>query len=81
MELVSPILKGYEGLRKVKRVLTLLNKNNVYVDRECGLHVHVGVADLTILQILSIGKRYSILEHEIDKLVALRRRYSKNYFC
>lgn len=42
IEIVSPILKGADGLRQVVAVCDWLHARNVTVNRACGLHVHVG---------------------------------------
>lgn len=41
-EIVSPILKGADGLRQVKQVCDWLNSVGAKVNRSTGLHVHVG---------------------------------------
>jgi len=43
MEIVSPILKGAEGLRQVLQVAEWMNANGFKTNRSCGTHVHVGV--------------------------------------
>ncbi len=43
VEIVSPILKGREGLEQVKKVAAILNRMNAKVNQTCGFHVHVGV--------------------------------------
>ena len=40
-EIVSPILKGEEGLRQVIEVLRILNEKGHNVNDSCGVHVHV----------------------------------------
>lgn len=42
-EIVSPVLRGADGLRDLKRACEWLNAAGAMVDRRCGLHVHVGV--------------------------------------
>jgi hypothetical protein len=41
-EVVSPILKGADGLRQVKQVCDWLNAVGAKVNRSTGMHVHVG---------------------------------------
>jgi hypothetical protein len=41
-EIVSPVLKGADGLRQVKAVCDWLNSVNAKVNRSTGFHVHVG---------------------------------------
>lgn len=42
VEIVSPILKGEEGIKQVLEVVTKLNAMGAKVNRRCGFHVHVG---------------------------------------
>jgi hypothetical protein len=44
VEVVSPVLKGAEGLSQVKDVLAKLNEMGASVSVKCGFHVHVGFA-------------------------------------
>lgn len=41
-EIVSPVLKGAEGLRQVIEVVRILKAKGHRVNATCGLHVHVG---------------------------------------
>jgi hypothetical protein len=45
-EIVSPVLSGTEGLRKIAAFLEFAKASGGYVNRSCGGHVHVGAADL-----------------------------------
>lgn len=42
VEIPSPVLRGYEGLRELKQVMELLNANGFAAGRADGLHVHHG---------------------------------------
>ena len=42
LEIVSPILRGREGIEQVKEVAGILNDLGARVNPRCGLHVHVG---------------------------------------
>jgi hypothetical protein len=42
IEIVSPILKGIDGLRQVSKVLAVLRSWRGRVNKNCGFHVHVG---------------------------------------
>lgn len=42
VEFVSPVLRGEEGLRQIKRVCEKFREWDVKVNDSCGLHVHVG---------------------------------------
>ncbi len=43
LEIVSPVLKGRQGLEEVLEVYRILNAAGFTVNDTCGLHVHVGV--------------------------------------
>jgi len=43
VEIVSPILKGKDGLQAILRVFEVLTAANVEVNDTCGFHVHIGV--------------------------------------
>lgn len=42
VEIVSPVLRGANGLRQIKSVLATLNAMGAKVNESCGTHVHVG---------------------------------------
>jgi hypothetical protein len=42
VEIVSPVLKGQDGLAQIKAVCDWLRSKGVKVNRSCGLHVHIG---------------------------------------
>lgn len=80
-EVVSPILSGREGLTAVKGVVKAMNKFGTKATNECGLHVHVGVNDLTALEFQNIARRYEAFESVIDTFVSPRRRADKGKWC
>ena len=50
-EVVSPVLRGSDGLRQIKQVVEFLHSIGATVNARCGLHVHVGVgADLDLVR-------------------------------
>ena len=46
VEIVSPVLRGREGLEQVRQVAALLQELGARVNRTCGLHVHVGATSV-----------------------------------
>ena len=46
VEIVSPVLRGREGLEQVRRVAELLTEMGARVNRSCGCHVHVGATSV-----------------------------------
>lgn len=43
VEIVSPILKGPDGLAQIRTVANVLNRMRARVNTTCGFHVHIGV--------------------------------------
>lgn len=81
-ELVSPILRGEDGLRQVTTVLAALRSAGCTINRSCGLHVHVGVADLNIDEMSRAFVRYKQCEAQIDSIMPRSRRLNDNrYVC
>jgi len=85
MEIKSPILKGPEGLREIRRLCNHLRKLGVTVNRSCGLHVHIGITNAEKRfagdEILMIIKRYRDHQENIDKFLARSRTGTRNEFC
>lgn len=77
-ELVSPILKGEEGLEQVRKALKALRGIGHSVNRNCGVHVHVGARDLSAPEIVNVFKRYQKFEGEIDGFMPVSRRANNN---
>lgn len=80
-ELVSPILRGEEGLEQVRKVCSALRSIGHKVDKRCGVHVHVGVPELTGPEIANVFKRYLAGEDKIDAIMPRSRRGNGNRFC
>lgn len=79
-ELVSPILKGQDGLLQVKKVCEILNSLNVKVNKSCGLHVHHDAGDFRTNNFENLFWLYKKAETAIDSLVSRSRR-NGNTFC
>lgn len=47
-ELVSPILKGEEGLEELKKVCKVLKAKGAKVNKTCGLHIHFDATDYNL---------------------------------
>ena len=81
-ELVSPILKGQDGMNQTVTLLDALsNIRGVRVDKQCGVHVHVGVPDATGKKVANLVKYFGVNEHIIDMVLSPSRRDSKNTYC
>lgn len=80
-EVVSPILQGNDGLNSLQRLCEALNEIDAKVNRSCGLHVHIGAANMTDKHYLNIIKNYQRLEALVDSFMPLSRRANNNGFC
>tara|TARA_R100001460_G_scaffold8441_4_gene20873 strand:+ start:1019 stop:2053 length:1035 start_codon:yes stop_codon:yes gene_type:complete len=79
-EIVSPILKGVEGVAELKKVCDALETiEGITVTRRCGLHIHLGVDDLTVRQIQTVYERYADYEAQIDLVMPRSRRGNANW--
>lgn len=75
MEVVSPVLKGQEGIDEVKKVVDILdNTLGCRVNRSCGTHVHQGANDFRSDDLERAFKNYKNNEHLFDSLVPASRR-------
>jgi len=79
-EIVSPILKGEEGIRQLEVVTRVLNQLGVEVDRSTGLHVHHFAGDFDKNSIVNLFNFYKNNEFHIDELVARSRRENNNRY-
>ena len=80
-EVVSPILSGVQGLGQVKNVLKAMNKAGAKADARCGLHVHVGVGDLSAIELQHVARRYAAFESTIDTFINPARRGNNGQYC
>lgn len=82
-ELVSPILKGENGLAKLTAALDVLNSiDGVNVDRACGIHVHLGRVDgWKADHAKNIYSRYAAFETDFDSFMARSRRGTNGHYC
>lgn len=81
IEVVSPPLKGEEGLAQLKTVCDVLARVGAKVNRSCGLHVHCDAASLRTEDIVRLYKLYGRYESTIDSMLPPTRRGSGNSFC
>lgn len=74
LELVSPILRGVEGLRDVELVGAVMRNRGYDANSSCGLHVHIGADDLTGREALKVLQRYNDGETWINSFMEEYRR-------
>jgi hypothetical protein len=80
MELVSPILKGQDGIDQVLKVGAALAVMLAKVNQSCGLHVHCGSGGASVGQLRNLAKMFCLYEDHFDTLVPVSRRANNNRF-
>lgn len=79
-EIVSPVLTGVDGAAAIKKVCDALVAFGCTVNRQCGLHVHVGFRDATADQLKRLMAAYCHFEPVIDSMMPNSRRGNANQF-
>lgn len=80
-EVVSPILKGRNGLDSLKALCNALNSIGAKVNRSCGLHVHIGAANMTDEHFCRLVRNYQNIELAIDSFMPQSRKGNNNEYC
>lgn len=80
-EVVSPILKGKDGLNSLKNVCDSLNAINAKVNKSTGLHVHFDASKISDAHFVNIFKNYQAIESVIDSFMPNSRRANNNGYC
>jgi len=78
-EVVSPILKGKNGMQTLEKVCKVLNEINAKVNKYCGLHVHFGLDKVDFATYKNIFYNYAKIESVIDSFMPQSRR--ENGYC
>jgi hypothetical protein len=73
-EIVSPPLKGEEGLEQTRTVLRVLQTLGFEINHTCGLHLHLDAHDMSMRQIQAFARTWHENQELIDWLVNDRRR-------
>lgn len=81
LEAVSPVLHGEEGLRQVALVCDALSEAGAKVDRGCGYHVHLDVADFRMPHFKNLMKLWIKFEDVLDTFQPASRRSDSNHYC
>jgi hypothetical protein len=81
-EVVSPILSGEQGLNELRKVCEVLTRLGCQVNRDCGLHVHIGADALGVDRVKATVKRWLGNEAQnLDTIQPPSRRGASNRFC
>ena len=79
-ECVTPALKGApSGFKSLESCCKALNSIGAHVNRSCGLHVHIGAANLTEQEYCNVFVNYMMLETAIDSFLAPSRRVNNRW--
>ena len=83
LELVSPVLRGEDGLEQLRKVCATLKRLNAKINRTCGLHIHFGTDDFRDDARVwkNLFHNYATLEPLIDGFMPASRRGNNNTYC
>jgi len=82
IECVSPVLNGKpQGFKALQSCCKALHAAGASVNKSCGLHIHIGCADMTDAQYVNVFKNYKALEAVIDSFMAESRRCNNSRWC
>jgi hypothetical protein len=81
LELVSPVLKGAEGVEQIRKVATALRAIGCTVNSTTGFHVHVGAPTRRIDFFKDLLKLYGRFEEAIDQTMPAARRSNGATYC
>jgi len=74
LELVSPILKGEDGMRQLETACAALKSAGGKADRSCGIHIHLEMRDAKAAGIRKLVRAYVSNQKLINWLVSPSRR-------
>lgn len=80
-EIVSPILKGADGLEQLMKVCQALKTCRALINKSCGLHVHFDANNFQLKTWKNIYKNYINFEATIDSMMPNSRRGNNNRYC
>lgn len=72
-EVVSPILRGKQGIDEIRTVMSILRTAGASVDTSCGMHIHIGVKHFNNIQLANIVRDHQMWNGAFDALVHIRR--------
>jgi hypothetical protein len=82
VEIVSPILRGEQGLSRLRTAVESLNDaGGLSATSSCGLHVHVDLTGIDIHGLKRICQNWIKYEKAIDLVLPPSRRANVNRYC
>lgn len=79
IEVCTPVLKGWHGLKSLIKVAEIFRSKNISADERCSFHVHVNISDLNEQQLGSIIAWYIKCEHVFMDAMPSSRKV--NRYC
>ena len=79
VEIVSPILRGTDGLAQIKAVCDWLRSKGVKVNKSCGLHVHVGFQQRSARQLAQLVSLVAKNEKALFAITGTQSREQGHY--
>lgn len=80
-EVVSPILRGNDGLNSLQTLCKSLSEIDAKVNVSCGLHVHIGAANMSDAHYCRLVRNYQKIEGVIDTFMPNSRRGNNSRWC
>lgn len=78
LELVSPILRGRQGVEEIIKALDAIRLAGGKVNKTCGLHTHIGMDGLTGMEMMKVIDTYVANQTNINRIVS-RSRHNNGY--
>jgi len=78
-ELVSRVLRGYDGLVELRDVLLAIKQEGSRINSSCGQHVHIGISESSLRTQGMVIRAHGIFQHVFDLLVNEPRRNHESY--
>ena len=72
-EVVSPVLRGQDGLNAVRTVMKLLREAGATVNASCGMHIHIGMDTVTTDGQARVIEYHSAWQAAFDAFIPSRR--------
>jgi hypothetical protein len=73
VEIVSPVLKGRDGLEQVCQVAALLEEMGARVNQSCGFHCHIGSASVA-------GENFDEVADWVRRLINVTAQHEKAFY-
>jgi hypothetical protein len=78
-EIVSPVLKGVEGIKDLIKVIGILKSKGHKINKTCGVHVHVGFEKKSAAELAKLITIASYLERGLYAITGTKARERCDY--